>query len=286
MESLTSLPVEVAAKVLCCLNVQELLDIKPIQLPRNFKAAIETKFVWRSKVISIKCTKDYSIFLKQVRHAKNCQRLSLAHSRIGRSELMKVVLHAEAIEYLNLDSCADIDDESMTVILDSHGKYLKYLNLNNCQYLTNYTMMQIARRCVRLHTLIISNCSFSPAALEALTESESIVAHLKVLNISKCYLMDNMAIFPLARLVNLLKLSLCSLEWMNDAVVVSIIEKYTSLREIDIRNCENFTKSSIKGIKLQLADHVSILENAKLVDESPESIRRYLMSLIHSTVTD
>lgn len=283
MPTLSSLPIDVASKVLSCLNADDLLMMRPSRLPRNFAHAFQTKAVWRCKHLAITCSRDVKRFMALVQQTKHCQRLSFAHSRISQDELKAVALLAVAVESLNADSSADLDDVTMAAILQKHGQHLKHLNLSNCQYLTNYTMVQVAQKCPNLHTLIISNCSFSPAALEALTESESLVRHLKVLDVSKCYLMDNAAILPLSKLVNLQRLSLRSLEWINSLAIPCIIENYTSLHELDIRNCEDFTKSGIDGMKSHLPGHVNVLENAKLIDDTPDSIRIYLMAIINST---
>jgi hypothetical protein len=283
-EIITTLPTEVAAGVLNYLSSDELLDIKPTRLPANFSEAIQSRRLWSQKLMHISSASDLRRMLQNIDRTQHVRRLSFANCQIEPKAILKAIDGALSLEYLSLENVSEIDDELIQTVLLKHGATLRYLNLANCQYLTNYTLAQVARWCTKLVTLTVSGCSFSSSGLEIIAESESLVSSLRSLNISRCYLLDQGAIQPLARLRGLKKLALCHLEWINATNIPHLVSSANCIQEIDIRNCDDFTKAGIDQMRASLPRCVCILENAKLQDDSTDAIRGYLMALVNSTL--
>lgn len=278
------LPIEIAASVLNYFNTTELINISNMNLPKNFDFAIRDGSVWKKKMIHVKNLVDMKRCMKNIAKVQNCTRVSFACSQINQRDMLKVVRSIKSIEYLTFEGFIDLDDDILEEIVQIHGKDLKYLNVSGCQYLTNFTLTQIIRYCTKMSTLILSGCSFSPAGLEILTESDKLIDSLRVLDISRCYLMDQGAILPLSKLVKLVKLSLCNLEWVNSSNLPFIIGTIPTIQCVDIRNCDDFTQMSVKSVQDSIDHPIKIIENTKLLDESPESIRSYLMAIINSRI--
>lgn len=278
------LPVEIAASVLKFLDFNELIKICETKLPNNFECAIREKKVWKQKSLNIKSMNDVRKCLKNIDRVKNCTRVSFALGNVSNQGMLTLLNEMDGVEYLSLDNFMNLDDEVMEVILEKHGKSLKYLDIKGCQYLTNFSLAQLSRHCNKLVSLNISECSFSSAGIELIAENDNLVESLKVLDVSKCYLLDQGAIMPLSKLTNLTSLSLRNLEWLSSNNLPYIIQNMKNISKIDVRNCDDFTKQSVEQVKSSVGHSIEIIENTKLVDESPESIRGYLMAMINAQI--
>lgn len=279
------LPVEIASTVLKFLNFNELTNIcDNSKLPSNFERAIRDKRVWKQKLLTIRNLGDVRKCIKNMNNVRNCTMVSFSSSNIGTNEILMLIKGMDSIEKLSLDNCFNLDDESMEVIFEKHGKSLKHLSLKGCQYLTNFSLAQLARYCDNLVSLNISECSFSSGGLELIADNDKLVASLKYFDVSKCYLLDQGAIQPLSNLKSLKILSLRNLEWLSASNLPFIIYKMSEISKIDVRNCDDFTKQSVEQVKGSLNHPVEIIENTKLADESADSIRGYLMAMINSQI--
>lgn len=278
------LPIEIAASVLNFLDFNELLNISNSKLPSNFVCAIREKRAWKRKFLNIKNSADVKKCLKNIENVKSCIKISFAAGNVNSKDMLMLLKSMDCIEHLSLDNLMDLDDEIFQEILLKHGRYLKNLSLKGCQYLTNYSLAQISRMCDQLVSLNISECSFSSAGIELMAENDNLVGSLKNLDVSKCYLIDEGVILPISKLTSLTVLSLRNLEWLNANNLPYIIHDMSNLLKIDVRNCDDFTKQSVEQVKLAIDHPVEIVENTKLVDESPDSIRGYLMAMINAQI--
>lgn len=278
------LPVEIAASVLKFLDFNELIKICETRLPNNFDSAIKEKKVWKQKVLNIKNMSDVRKCLKNIERVKNCIKVSFASGTVSNQGMLTLLNEMDGVEHLSLDNFMNLDDETMKIILEKHGKSLKHLSIKGCQYLTNFSLSKLSGYCKKLVSLNISECSFSSAGLELIAENDNLMESLKFLDVSKCYLLDLGAIMPISKLTNLTSLSLRNLEWLSSNNLPYIIQNMKNISKIDVRNCDEFTKQSVEHVKSSVDHPIEIIENTKLVDESPESIRGYLMAMINAQI--
>jgi hypothetical protein len=278
------LPVEIAASVLNFLDFNELIKICETRLPNNFDSAIKEKKVWKQKVLNIKNMSDVRKCLKNIERVKNCIKVSFASGTVSNQGMLTLLNEMDGVEHLSLDNFMNLDDETMKIILEKHGKSLKHLSIKGCQYLTNFSLSKLSGYCKKLVSLNISECSFSSAGLELIAENDNLMESLKFLDVSKCYLLDLGAIMPISKLTNLTSLSLRNLEWLSSNNLPYIIQNMKNISKIDVRNCDEFTKQSVEHVKSSVDHPIEIIENTKLVDESPESIRGYLMAMINAQI--
>jgi hypothetical protein len=278
------LPVEIAASVLKFLDFNELIKICETRLPNNFDSAIKEKKVWKQKVLNIKNMSDVRKCLKNIERVKNCIKVSFASGTVSNQGMLTLLNEMDGVEHLSLDNFMNLDDETMKIILEKHGKSLKQLSIKGCQYLTNFSLSKLSGYCKKLVSLNISECSFSSAGLELIAENDNLMESLKFLDVSKCYLLDLGAIMPISKLTNLTSLSLRNLEWLSSNNLPYIIQNMKNISKIDVRNCDEFTKQSVEHVKSSVDHPIEIIENTKLVDESPESIRGYLMAMINAQI--
>lgn len=278
------LPVEIATSVLKFLDFNELIKICETSLPINFDCAIREKKVWKQKTLNVKSIADIRKCMKNIEKVKNCTKISFAAGNVTNQAILALLNAIESVESLSLDDFMHIDDDILEIILKKHGKSLKHLSIKGCQYLTNFSLAQISRQCDRLVSLNISECSFSSSGLEIIAENDNLVESLKYLDISKCYLLDHGAILPLSKLNNLTTLSLRNLEWLNSNNLPYIIQSMKYISKVDVRNCDDFTRQSVEQVKSSIDHPIEIVENTKLEDETPESIRGYLMAMINAQI--
>lgn len=280
-----NLPIEIISCVLKHFDSNELMSLAHFHtLPARVREALHEKSLWRGKTLHIKNQSDYKRCIANLQRIQYCEKVSFADSQIHRQEMIALLGEMKRLRCLSFSGFLDLCDTALQVVLQKHGSELRVLDLSGCQYLTNFSISEIARRCKKLHTLILSECSFSSAALEIITESEQLTNNLRHLDISKCYLMDCGVISPLSKLYQLQILKLCSHEWLNASNLPYILAPLRQIRQVDIRNCEDFTRCSIDEVKRSLVAEVEIIENTKLNDDSEESIRSYLMALISAQV--
>jgi hypothetical protein len=278
------LPIEIITRILKHFDSSELMSLAYESLPARVNEALHAKSLWRFKTLHIRNNADFKRCMANLPRIQFCEKISFAGSQIHRQQMVDLLSIMKNIRCLSFDGFLDLCDGALQSVLQQHGNELRILDLTGCQYLTNFSIKQVARRCRKLHTLILDECSFSSAALEILAESEELVDCLKHLDISKCYLMDSSVIVPLAKLNQLRILKMRSHEWLNASNLPYILAPLPQIRQIDIRNCDDFTRSGIDEVKRSLSTEVEILENTKLIDDSEESIRGYLMALISAQV--
>lgn len=278
------LPIEIITCILKHFDSNELMSLAYESLPARVNEALHAKSLWRVKILHIRNHNDYKRCMANLPRIQFCEKVSFAGSQIHRQQMVSLLSEMKKLRCLSFEGFLDLCDSALQTVLQQHGSELRVLDLTGCQYLTNFSISQIARRCKKLHTLILDGCSFSSAALEILAESELLVSNLKHLDISKCYLMDSSVIEPLAKLNQLQILKLRSHEWLNASNLPFILAPLQEIQLIDIRNCEDFTRSSIEEVRRGLSSDVEVIENTKLIDDSEESIRGYLMALISAQV--
>lgn len=279
------LPIEVISRILKYFDSDELISMECEKLPPKVNEALKSKSLWNVKTLRIKSHADYKQCMSNLQRIQYCEKVSFAGSQIHRQQMAALLGKMKRLRCLSFEGFLDLCDAGLQAVIEQHGAELRVLDLTGCQYLTNFCISKIAAKCKKLHTLIVNGCSFSSAALEMLADSEAMVNNLRCLDISRCYLMDTGAIVPLSKLAKLQVLKLQKHEWLNAVNLPHILAPLLHIRQVDIRDCEDFTRSSIEQLKRSLPnDNIEIIENAKLNDDSEESIRHYLMALISAHV--
>ena len=278
------LPVEIAESILKCLNFNELIKFSENhkKLPTNFDFALRQRPVWNRKCLNIKSIGDLRKCIKNIEKVKYCTRITIANVDI-KKEVINFLKQIERIELLSFEQFFNLYDEDFEEIIKNHGKNLKHLNLKGCQFLTNFSLNELANNCQNLISLNISECSFSSAGLELIAQNDNLIKSLRFLDVSKCYLLDDASILPLSKLKNLTFLSLRNLEWLNSSNLPVILQEMTQIKKIDVRNCDDFTKQSLEQVKIG-RESIEIIENTKLNDDSADSIRGYLMAMINAEI--
>ena len=280
--NMEQLPVEIAESILKCLDFSELMKISdyPKILPINFDSALKQRRIWCRKGLHINSIGDLKKCLKNIQRVKYCTKIKIGCVTTT-GEIIKFLKQIDGIESLSFDQFFNLYDEDFEEIIAKHGNSLKHLNLRGCQFLSNFSLNEISRKCKNLISLNISECSFSSAGLELITQNDNLIDSLKFLDIAKCYLLDQGSILPLSKLKHLRSLSLRNLEWINSLNLPVILQEMTHIQKLDVRNCEDFTKQSLEQVKIG-RETIEIIENTKLNDESVDSIRGYLMAMINA----
>lgn len=242
------LPIEIISCILKHFDSQELLSLAADKLPVKVNEALQFRSLWRGKILAMKSMADYRRCLANFDRLQFCERISFAESDLHHTQMLKILMSMRRVRCLSFKGFADLDDHALQTILQKHGAELRVLDLSGCQYLTNFSLSQIARRCRKLHSLILDGCSFSSAGLEIIANSEALVESLRIMDISKCYLMDTGVIRPLSQLKRLQYLRLQSHEWLNATNLPYILAPLQELIQVDIRNCEDFTRCSVEEV--------------------------------------
>ena len=278
------LPTEIAESILKCLNFNELIKFSDNskKLPNNFDFALKQRPVWNRRCLNINSIGDLKKCIKNIEKVKYCTKITIGNIDTKR-DIIKFLKQIERIELLSFEQLFSFYDEDFEEIIKKHGNNLKHLNLKGCQFLTNFSLNEISINCQNLISLNISECSFSSAGLELIAQNDNLIASLKFLDVSKCYLLDEGSILPLSKLKSLTSLNLRNLEWLNSLNLPVILQEMSQIKKIDVRNCDDFTKQSLEQVKIG-RESIEIIENTKLNDDSVDSIRGYLMAMINAEI--
>lgn len=278
------LPVEIAASVLKYFDTNELIRLTEKSIPENFRQAIKEKHIWKRKTLIINSKKECERYIDRLSKISSCENVVFRDESIPRVTIMNLLMNMRSLQSLVLENMIHVDDHVLSMSIIASGKSLRHLSLKGCTSITNNAIFAISRQCPNLESLNLSGCPISYSGLEMLTENDNIVASLKHLSISRCFLLDNSAVIALFKFKNLQTLDIRRTFWLNSSNLSCIIQDMPMIRKIDIRDCEDFTKQSVEQVRSSIDHMVEIIENTKLNDESPDSIRGYLMAMINAQI--
>lgn len=90
---------------------------------------------------------------------------------------------------VNLSKCVNLSDNAVSAIAKLHGETLELLKLDGCRYVTDISMMEIARNCISLSELDVSLSGITDSGVAALAAAEKM--NLQTLVISGCSLISD-----------------------------------------------------------------------------------------------
>lgn len=171
-----------------------------------------------------------------------------------------------------------ISDDAFAGFVSRNCRNCRIVDISNCLNLTNKALFAIANNCPNLEYLNCSGGLLTLSGLLALKNTKSITT----LCISNCLLLstDNLlsaiGLFPRLR-----RLDLSTNASVNYNMLCILLPMITELRYLDVRGCEDLNGYQLDSLK-RMFPNVTFKENAKIYDDSIESIRAYLLSMLRS----
>ncbi|KAK6140710.1 hypothetical protein DH2020_025549 [Rehmannia glutinosa] len=105
------------------------------------------------------------------------------------SGILPLVQRTEAgLAKVNLSGCVNLKDNVVAEITKFHGETLEVLNLDGCKYITDVSLMAIARNCSVLSELDVSQCGISDYGIAVLAGAEQL--NLQILSLAGCSLVS------------------------------------------------------------------------------------------------
>jgi hypothetical protein len=111
----------------------------------------------------MRSTASHDEIIAELRHGNTIIFNCLNLSRFTRAIQIKIFQAMEKVQFveLNLSNAKHLTDQQLAKILIKSGSWLKIINLSNCQNLTAKTLSNIAKYCLNIEEIIISNKSHS-----------------------------------------------------------------------------------------------------------------------------
>jgi hypothetical protein len=227
--------------------------------------------VWSSRIISIDSLFSYQI-LKQ---------FSPFIDSLDLSDCDEHIVHALDgfdLTTVTFKGNSRIDDSTLSVFISRNCRNCKSIDISNCLSLTNKSMQSIADHCHSLESINVSGGLISFSGLQTLSS----LKQLRELKLSRCILVssDNL-LTALSSFTRLKCLDLSGNSSVNYQMLALLIPMMPVLESLDIRQCDDLTGFQISKLK-SANPQLKVLENAKIYDDSVESVRAYLLSMIRS----
>ncbi|KAL0372239.1 UNVERIFIED_CONTAM: EIN3-binding F-box protein 1 [Sesamum calycinum] len=109
---------------------------------------------------------------------------------ISNAGILPLIQSSEAgLVKVNLSGSAKLTDNVVTAIAELHGETLELLNLDGCQYITDLSMLAIARNCSVLSELDVSQCGITDSGIAVLASAEQL--SLQIFSLAGCSLVSD-----------------------------------------------------------------------------------------------
>ena len=145
---------------------------------------------------------------------------------------------------LNLAGCTRITDATVLELARRCSK-LHTLDLRFCS-ITDASVSEVARRCSNLHTLDLSGCCEIHDA--SVLEVASRCSNLQTLNLAWCRITDVSVLAVARRCSNLQTLNLRWCRRITDASVMEVARRCSNLHTLDLSLCSNITDASVMEV--------------------------------------
>lgn len=109
---------------------------------------------------------------------------------ITNAGIVPLVQSSEAgLVKVNLSKCVNLSDNAVSAIAKLHGETLELLNLDGCRYVTDTSLMEIARNCLSLSELDVSQSGITDYGVTALAAAEQM--NLQIFSMVGCSLISD-----------------------------------------------------------------------------------------------
>ena len=131
-------------------------------------------------------------------------------------------------------------------VLDEIRPKLETLNLAGCANITDASLLEVASKCLNLHTLNLRFCSITDASVSEVARRCS---NLHTLDLSQCWEIHDASVSEVARRCSKLHtLNLGGCYNITDASVVAVARGCSNLQSLGIRTCRNITDASVSEV--------------------------------------
>lgn len=167
-------------------------------------------------------------------------------------------------------------DSILGDFLKKNGRHVQLVDVSNCLNLTNKSLYSIGELCTKIEQLCISGGLFTLGGLSAINESQ-----IKRLAVANCLLLSSENILTAVPAFKSLRcLDLSQNSSVNYSMLCSLLAQTSAtLKTLDVRGCEELTGFQIKDLESKYP-HIKFFQDARIYDDSIESIRAYLLAMI------
>lgn len=210
---------------------------------------------------------------------RNATILDLHGAEVDDTDLHFIAHHFARIQRLDLGHNPDVTDEGVEGLVRLHGQQLRELRLTKLFRLTNVTLSHLQWHCRALRHLDLAGGMFTATAVRQMLMDASF--RLESLSLSRCYLLDMREIPTCCEhLASLRSLDASHLDSLQPYQVQAVMVGCPQLERLDITGCHEFTLKAIRELS-GLHPSVHIEHDARLEDHSIDSVRRFLLGLVH-----
>lgn len=269
---------DVVQKILLSLDVLELIQMSCKS--RRILNLLCSPIVWNRKKVAVSRDRHAKMILEQP-HILSCIRhFDFDNSQVDIklvSQLIRMVDRLESISFKNAD--LELDDDLICGLVKQHGHSLKHLAVDRSYRLTNVSIEYISQYCTQLSSLSLYACMFSDSAISMLSESP-FVLKIKKLNLGRCHLINFSQIHHfLMRFKNLKSVSFAYNDSVSLLDLMHLLSGLQKIVAIDVTDCVEMCKKDIRRLQEE-RPCLNIIHSSKIEDNSPASIRAYLMSFM------
>jgi F-box domain len=201
--------------------------------------------------------------LMQVLESSPIQTLDVGLNPSLQADMLRDMLETKAFRStlcdLNVQECADVDDNWLQQLSSTCGTQLHSLHLDMCLQVTDAGMILLARACPNFVKLGLSATQVSDMSLRALGTHCS---NLRALSLAFCEDITTNGLQHIAQACNQLDyLNLCMVQQIDDDPLVTIAS-FGMLKYLNLRGCVLVTDVTLQA----LADNCHRLEHLHLLD--------------------
>lgn len=187
-------------------------------------------------------------------------------------EYLQTIYGFKNLKRLCLSRSEYLTDEGLLHVLKANTFHLECIDFSQCLELTNKSLYMFHSESLKKANL--RGTLFTNSGLSSFLEN---CPNLDSLNISSCLLINREALNFLPS--KLIYLNISGNDWVNFSFLKDLCSKSPKLECVNVNRCEELTIAQIHKLK-ELYPRIEVISDAKIYDDSPESIRTYLMSMI------
>lgn len=187
-----------------------------------------------------------------LRHsAENLRVLDIAYCNITDQAIEGIVAHAPKLQTLNLTGCSALSDRALASIA-SIGETLDVLLLGHVSGISDGGIVKVIRACYNLRWVDVA-CAFQ----SILPSIEHFIHRCTLPTV--CRNLTDMAVFEIAGLHGLRRLSLIRVHKLTDMAVYALAEHASGLERLFLSYCDKISLSALHLMlrRLDRLDHLS-----------------------------